>query len=173
MSDSPLTDRRIWVRILYMLFFWMAYAVAEFLLGVVAVFQALVTLFTGETNDAMHRFGKNLSAYIASILEFQTFNSEELVFPFADWPDIPPTSTPWTPEQADEPAQPTPPPASNRPDAETPVAEAQVADAEVADAEIAEAEVIDEPETVAEVRAVEDVSPERDPQTRDQEPPRQ
>ena len=33
------------------------------------------------------RLGKNLSAYVYQIFQFQTFNSETRPFPFADWPD--------------------------------------------------------------------------------------
>ena len=98
-TASTITDRRIWVRVLYMVFFWVAFSVSEVLLAIVAIFQAVCALFTGNTNDAMHRFGKNLSAYVAQILEFLTFNSEELAFPFSDWPDATPTETPWTPDE--------------------------------------------------------------------------
>ena len=98
-TASTITDRRIWVRVLYMVFFWVAFSVSEVLLAIVAIFQAVCALFTGTTNDAMHRFGKNLSAYVAQILEFLTFNSEELAFPFSDWPDATPTETPWTPDE--------------------------------------------------------------------------
>lgn len=94
-AASPLTDRRIWVRILYMLFFWLAYSIAELLIAIVAIFQAGATVFTGHTNDAAHRFGKNLTVYATHIFEFVTFNSEHLPFPFADWPDEEPTPTPW------------------------------------------------------------------------------
>lgn len=95
-AASPFTDRRIWVRILYMLFFWLAYSIAELLIAVVAIFQAGAAIFTGHTHDAAHRFGKNLTVYVTHVFEFVTFNSEHLPFPFADWPNEDPTETPWT-----------------------------------------------------------------------------
>lgn len=99
-TKANLSDRTIWVRILYMVLFVIAFSIAEFLVAVVAIFQAIVVLITGSVNAALHRFGKNLSAYIGAILEFETFNSEALPFPFSDWPDLEPTDTHWSADQA-------------------------------------------------------------------------
>lgn len=86
-TRSHISDRKIWARILYMLFFWVAYSVAELLLVLIAIFQAVVVLVTGSANEALLRFGNNISTYIYQIARFVTFNSEDLAFPFADWPD--------------------------------------------------------------------------------------
>lgn len=94
--NPPITDRRMWVRVLYMLFFWLAFSIAEFLIAVVALFQAVCALVTGSTNDGLHRFGKNLSTYVHQIMEYVTFNSDDLPFPFNDWPDGEPTPSAWT-----------------------------------------------------------------------------
>ena len=101
-TKSRLSDRTIWVRILYMVFFAFAYAIAEFLLTVVVVFQAVVVLVTGSVNTSLHTFGKNLSVYISDILHFQTFNSEALAFPFSDWPDEPADETKWSEIEDDD-----------------------------------------------------------------------
>ncbi len=100
-STLPLADRRIWVRILYMLLFWLAYAVAELLAGLTALFQTGSALLTGHTNLVAQRFGKNLRIYIAQILDFVTFNDEYLPFPFNDWPDEAPSETQWNPREDD------------------------------------------------------------------------
>ncbi len=86
-TKDNLTDRSKWVRILYMVFFALAYGVAELLFWLVALFQAVVVLVTGRANEAALRFGQNLSVYIYQIVQFETFNSEFLPFPFNDWPD--------------------------------------------------------------------------------------
>ncbi|MGK0221714.1 MAG: hypothetical protein ACI9ON_000951 [Limisphaerales bacterium] len=101
-TKARLSDRTIWVRILYMVFFAFAYAIAEFLLTVVVVFQAVVVLVTGSVNTSLHTFGKNLSVYISDILHFQTFNSESLAFPFSDWPDEPADETKWSEIEDDD-----------------------------------------------------------------------
>ncbi len=86
-TKENLTDRSKWVRILYMVFFALAYAVAELLFWLVTLFQAVVVLITGRANEAALTFGHNLSVYIYQIVQFETFNDEYLPFPFNDWPD--------------------------------------------------------------------------------------
>ena len=98
-TRDNLTDRSIWARILYMLFYAIAYSIAEFLVAVIAVFQAVVVLLTGRTNEGMQRFGRNLGEYIYQIVQFVTFNSEQLAFPFSDWPDEEPGESTWTDNQ--------------------------------------------------------------------------
>jgi hypothetical protein len=85
-----LTDRNVWIRLLYMVLFAVAYAVAETVLTLVVLFQFLCVLFTGGANEPVLRFGRNLGAYIRQVLEFQTFNTELRPFPFSDWPDLDP-----------------------------------------------------------------------------------
>ena len=83
-TKSNLADRNIWVRLLYMLFYAITYAVAETILTLLVIFQFIAALVTGRVNDALLRFGANLSAYIFEVLQFVTFNDEKLPFPFSD-----------------------------------------------------------------------------------------
>lgn len=82
-----LRKRQTWLRGLYMVLFVLAFHVAEFVLGAVVLLQFLFTLFTGDTNQRLLQFGENLSEYVYQILRFLTFNTEEMPFPFSDWPD--------------------------------------------------------------------------------------
>ena len=86
-TKENLTDRSKWVRFLYMVFFAIAYAVAELLFWLVTLFQAVVVLVSGRANEAALTFGHNLSVYIYQIVQFETFNDEYLPFPFNEWPD--------------------------------------------------------------------------------------
>ena len=112
-----LTRRAVWVRALFMVFFAIAYAIAELVVGAVVIVQFLVVLFTGGANERLLRFGNNLSAYVYRILRYQTFNTESQPFPFADWPNEKVADNPWMGEPdageglADEPA------AQKKPDA--------------------------------------------------------
>ena len=94
-TKERLTDRTIWVRLLYTIIFAIAYAVAETIVVLVAIFQFLSAVVTGNVNEAALRFGANLSAYVYHILQFVTFNDEALPFPFSDWPDEEPGESPW------------------------------------------------------------------------------
>ncbi len=110
-----LTSKDIWIRLLYMLFFTIAYAVAETVTTLLVIFQFLAILFTSHANEPLLRLGNNLSIYIRQILQFVTFNTETRPFPFSDWPDEDHTGDRWldsnesastVEEPAEEPASP-------------------------------------------------------------------
>ncbi len=76
-----------------MIIFAVAFNVAEIVILIVTVFQFLASLFTGEPNDRLMRFGRNLAHYIQQIIAFMTFATEERPFPFSTWPDEPDDET--------------------------------------------------------------------------------
>jgi hypothetical protein len=78
--------RSIWMRALFMLLFAIIYSIAEIVVVLVAVFQFFYVLITGARNVQVLSLGQSLSTYVYQILLFETFNSERLPFPFADWP---------------------------------------------------------------------------------------
>ena len=78
--------RSTWVRLLYMIILAVAWTIAEIVLVAVAVLQFLSLLFTGKTIDNLIGFGRSLADYMAEIVRFQTFVTEDLPFPFAAWP---------------------------------------------------------------------------------------
>jgi hypothetical protein len=118
---ARLSDTNVWIRGLYMLLFVIAYNVAEVLLTVIVIFQFVATLITGQPNEPLQRFGRNLSAYFYQIINFLTFNDEVRPYPFADWPDEPVTDNLWTGDNQSEPT-----PAASEPDSEElPGAQAQ------------------------------------------------
>ncbi len=81
-----LRKRQTWLRGLYMLLFIVIFHIAEFLVGAVVLLQFLFTLVTGETNARLLRFGQSLSEYVYQILRFLSFNTEDMPYPFSDWP---------------------------------------------------------------------------------------
>ncbi len=85
----------IWIRILYMFLFAIAYSIAEAIIVFLAILQCIAVLITGHVNEPLLRFGKNLSVFIFDILEFQTFNTELKPFPFSAWPDEEPGGEDW------------------------------------------------------------------------------
>ncbi len=82
-----LTRRDIWMRALFMVFFLIAYSVAEAVIVLLVLFQFVIILVTGDSNRNALRLGNNLSTYVYQVLQFQTFNTESRPFPFSDWPD--------------------------------------------------------------------------------------
>ena len=81
--------RSIWLRLVFMIVLGVAYSVAELITFAVVVFQFLASLFAGQPNDRLARFGRNLARYFQQITVFMTFATEEKPFPFAPWPDEP------------------------------------------------------------------------------------
>ena len=79
-------DSSIWKRGLYMLLCSFFYSIAEVVLFAVVIFQFVLTLFTGETNQRLLKLGQSLSTYIYQIIHFLSFNSEHIPYPFSGWP---------------------------------------------------------------------------------------
>jgi hypothetical protein len=88
-TKKNVTRRRIWARLFFMMVLSLAFNVAELITFVVVAFQFLASLFTGEPNDQLTRFGRNLARYLQQITVFLTFATEEKPFPFTPWPDEP------------------------------------------------------------------------------------
>jgi hypothetical protein len=89
MSDelkAHLKERKTWLRGLYMLLFAILYTVAEVVITAVVVFQFLLALFTGNSNERLLKLGQSLSTYVYQILQFLTFNSNYYPYPFGAWP---------------------------------------------------------------------------------------
>ncbi len=81
-----LKEKQTWLRGLYMLLFAVFYSIAEVVIVVVILFQFLLKLFTGKTNQRLLTLGQSLSTYLYQVMLFQTFNSSDYPYPFSAWP---------------------------------------------------------------------------------------
>lgn len=87
MNDSLVPTRRnIWLRGLWMMLMALAYQVASTLLVFVAIIQFVLTLLNDLPNPRLMAFGRSLGRYQGHIANFVSFATEQLPFPFADWP---------------------------------------------------------------------------------------
>lgn len=80
-----ISQRSTWLRLLYIILFAVIFAITEFIVGIVVVIQFGFVLLSGKTNEDLKQFGDALSRYVYDMLRYLTFNSDELVFPFAEW----------------------------------------------------------------------------------------
>lgn len=80
------TGRSIWARGLFILLFALIYHLAEIVIFFVVVFQFVHVLVTKTRSAQVLELGQGLSTYVYEILQFMTFNSEQLPFPFGRWP---------------------------------------------------------------------------------------
>jgi len=82
-SPAP---RKLWVRLLLMLLLAAAFQLAASVLFFVAVLQLLLAVTTDAPNARLRLFGRGLGRYLAQIADFESFGTEDLPFPFSEWP---------------------------------------------------------------------------------------
>lgn len=79
--------RKWWSRALFMLLMAIAFHIAASVLVLVAVVQLVLFIATDQPHERLRGFGRGLGRYLAQIAGFVSFDSEELPFPFSDWPN--------------------------------------------------------------------------------------
>jgi hypothetical protein len=88
-SSQPLPHSApdLGTRILYMALFALVFWVLCWTLALTAVGQLLVcALNHGRTSADLTRLGAALGAYARQVIEFLTFASDRVPFPFSPWP---------------------------------------------------------------------------------------
>jgi hypothetical protein len=78
--------RHIWVRGLLMLLMAVAFHIAGTLLAIGAVVQFLLAVLSDGPNARLLAFGQSLGLYLSQIANFVSFATEDVPFPFGDWP---------------------------------------------------------------------------------------
>ena len=84
--DAAGNKRNIWVRALFMLLMGLAFQICGTVLCFVTVIQFLITLLNDTPNIRLVSFGRSLGSYLRQIVNFLTFATEEMPFPFTEWP---------------------------------------------------------------------------------------
>ena len=89
MTENPqITNKRnLWLRGFYMLLMIFAFHVSITLMYVITVIQFLLALLNDSPNERLLALGGNLARYLRQIANFLTFSSEEIPFPFSEWPE--------------------------------------------------------------------------------------
>jgi len=85
-TKTNLADKGTWLRVIYMILFAVIFNVAELVTGVVVVIQFLFKLVTGKANAQLQNFGQNLATYFQQMVGFLTYHTEDMPYPFGDWP---------------------------------------------------------------------------------------
>lgn len=85
--ERNVKSKATWLRLLYMLVFYVLASVASIVATVVVVLGFFWVLFTGEANEQLQRTGESLGRYFRDILRYLTYNTDVRPFPFdAEWP---------------------------------------------------------------------------------------
>lgn len=84
---STVSDKRnIWIRALFMLLMAFVLHVSGTVLFVVTVIQFVIVLLNGTPNARLVSFGRSMGIYFRQIVDFLTFATEDIPFPFKEWP---------------------------------------------------------------------------------------
>jgi hypothetical protein len=86
---APAAPRKLAVRVLLMILMALAFHLAAWVLVVVALLQIGFAAFTERNNERLQALGRSLGRYLAQIAGFVSFATEEVPFPFSDWPSPP------------------------------------------------------------------------------------
>lgn len=85
-----LKSRSTWLRLVFMVIFAFLLGLAGMVGSFVVVLGFLWVLFTGEVNTQLRQVGQSLASYIAEIVLYLTYNSEQKPFPLGgEWPSAP------------------------------------------------------------------------------------
>ena len=84
--DTPATRRSIWLRALFMLLMALAYHLTSTVLWFVTVIQFLIVLMNDQPNERLVAFGRSIGRYLQQLANYLSFVSEDIPFPFSDWP---------------------------------------------------------------------------------------
>jgi hypothetical protein len=75
----------VWMRGLWMLVFVILFALAETILGVIALVQFLWMVFAKEKNALLVSFGHDLGKWMRQVADFQSGHSDDKPFPWQPW----------------------------------------------------------------------------------------
>tara|TARA_B100000965_G_scaffold355031_1_gene332089 strand:+ start:8495 stop:8809 length:315 start_codon:yes stop_codon:yes gene_type:complete len=84
---NNLCSADFWLRLLYVVFFALAWQVAEVALAVLVLIQIAYRLFRGEPDADCARWGSSLSQYVWQSGRYLTGANEQKPWPFSEWPD--------------------------------------------------------------------------------------
>ena len=76
-----------WKHGAYILLFSIFYQMAATVLFAIIIFQFVHKLVTGETNSQLRRLSRSIASYIYQLFQFMSFNSNDIPYPFSDWPE--------------------------------------------------------------------------------------
>ena len=82
--EENIKSRSTWLRLLFMVIFYVIATVTSAVLSVVVVLGFFWVLFTAEKNSQLQQAGQEIAAYLYEIVRYLTFNTEDRPFPFGN-----------------------------------------------------------------------------------------
>jgi len=85
-----LANPEVWIRLVFMLLFAVAFYIGIWIGGAVALIQIAFKLISGKSIPRLAVFGTNLGTYLSQIMAFETFGSERRPWPMTPFPSSAP-----------------------------------------------------------------------------------
>lgn len=79
-------DRGTWLRLFYIVLFAAILNIALAVLAAAVILQFGFMLLTGRSNDNLAHLGRTLARFLADVVLYLTFNTDDRPFPFSEWP---------------------------------------------------------------------------------------
>ena len=87
--EANLKSKDTWIRLMFMVIYYVLASVASVVASVVVVLGFLAVLFTGEKNRQLMTAGETIANYIREILSYLTYNTDDKPFPFGNELPVP------------------------------------------------------------------------------------
>ncbi|WP_252179906.1 DUF4389 domain-containing protein [Endozoicomonas sp. 4G] len=75
-----------WLRLLFMVLFYMVAHIAGLLILLIAIVQVFHGFVKSEPNRRLLDFSASLNQYFYQIIQFVTYNVDTKPYPFSEWP---------------------------------------------------------------------------------------
>ncbi|HYW03526.1 MAG TPA: DUF4389 domain-containing protein [Gammaproteobacteria bacterium] len=79
-------DRGTWLRLFYIVLFAVILNIASAVLAAAVIIQFGFVLLTGQPNGNLAHLGRTLARFVADVVLYMTFNTDDRPFPFSEWP---------------------------------------------------------------------------------------
>ncbi|MBJ7554150.1 DUF4389 domain-containing protein [Marinomonas spartinae] len=88
MAKPSYTDQGFWLRLIYMVLYWLILNIALTVFGALIVVVSLIRLLTSSKAEMLSGWLTSVSMFIRQACRFLSFEDEEKPFPFQPWPKV-------------------------------------------------------------------------------------
>lgn len=86
MESKTFSRKKIFVRLLYTVFFFIVFEIIKIIIQVSVLFQYIYLLITKTYNNPVRNFTNKVSVYAYRVLRYVTLNENEKPYPFNEFP---------------------------------------------------------------------------------------
>ncbi|MCZ2720434.1 DUF4389 domain-containing protein [Marinomonas sp. 15G1-11] len=88
MSKPGYTQQDFWIRLIFMLVYWVILNVSLSIFGFLVLVMTIIRFGSQHKPEGMIQFQFNLTEFITQILSFLIFKTDNKPFPFSPWPKV-------------------------------------------------------------------------------------